>query len=130
MKELTNSVARLSSLKSESDINIEYLEAVAGVRFCLMEVAYLLHSNCSGKKNPESMNHRQQLLISQVKEMCQDHGISTDYASVGPSLYLVKLLVRQYGFPCLNQVCEAHPWMVPEELRTADQAVSLFVIIY
>ena len=129
MKELTNSVASLSSLKhiSESDINIEYLEAVAGVRFCLMEIAHLLHSNCSGKKIPESMNHRQQLLISQVKEMYQDH---TDYASVGPSLYLVKLLVRQYGFPCLNQVCETHPWMVPEELRTADQAISLFVIVY
>ena len=34
----------------------------------------------------------------------------------GPVLYLIKVLVRKLGFPCLNTVSKTHPWIVPREL--------------
>ena len=121
MDQLTYSHRVLRIYKERPEVNIEYLEAVAGVRFALMEITHLLHSNYADK---------QQLLIfdmHHVKELCTDHRINTvDFSAsntdvVGPAMYLVKLLVRQYGFPCLKQVCEAYPWIVPEGLRTANQ---------
>ena len=41
--------------------------------------------------------------------------------TVGPVLYLLKLIVRQYGFPCLAEVSTEHTWVVPPELRKADE---------
>ena len=118
MDQLTNSHKVLRVYKEKPEVNIEYLEAVAGVRFALMEITHLLHSGT-----------QQQLIFDmhRVEKLCTDHHINTvDFSAsntdvVGPAMYLVKLLVRQYGFPCLKQVCEAYPWIVPEGLRTANQ---------
>ncbi len=40
--------------------------------------------------------------------------------TTGPVLYLMRLLVRQFGFTCLQRVSQAHPWVVPESLRRVD----------
>ena len=134
MDQLTNSHRVLRVYKERPEVNIEYLEAVAGVRFALMEITHLLHSDT-----------QQQLIFDMhhVEELCTDRRINTvDFSAsntdiVGPAVYLVKLLVRQYGFPCLKQVCETHPWIVPEGLRTANQVhyedikcLDLFLFIY
>ena len=66
-------------------------------------------------------------MIELTKEVCSDPAINTtnfaasDYDIVGPAVYLIKLLVRQYGFPCLRGVFINHNWIVPEDLRTANQ---------
>ena len=83
-----------------------------------MEITHLLHSNYT--------DAQQQLIFDMrpVEELCADSRINTVASNtdvVGPAVYLVKLLVRQYGFPCLKQVCEIHPWIIPEGLRTANQ---------
>jgi len=127
----------LQEFQSEPIITIEYLEGVAGVRFALMEIAGLLHSSFvddSVKKSP--LEQQLQFEILQLaEEFCVDPNINTSDFSTsedvfGPAIYLLKLLVRQYGFPCLKYVSELHPWIIPEDLRTTDQVViSCFMFV-
>ena len=35
----------------------------------------------------------------------------------GPGNYLLKLIVRQYGFTFLRRLVKNHPWVVPSSLR-------------
>ena len=36
--------------------------------------------------------------------------------TTGPVVYLLKLLVRQAGFVCLNKIVQTRNWVVPHEL--------------
>ena len=101
---------------SHGEISLGYIEGVAKVRFALSVVAELFHKH-------EAMGPA---LLHGVKEVCTDATINhvdgtgqTD--TIGPILYLLKLIVRQYGFPCLAEVSTAHTWVVPPELRRADE---------
>lgn len=101
-------------------VSLEYLEAVAKVRFALSVVAEELRSN--------QVRGREELLQI-AYTMCTDLNVNVLDSSgrkdiTGPVIYLLKLLVRRYGFPCLKSVSEAHPWVVPEELGRGDN-VSL-----
>ena len=65
-------------------------------------------------------------LLHAVRDVCTDATINhvddtrhTDI--VGPVIYLLKLIVRQYGFPCLAEISAVHAWVVPLELRRADE---------
>ena len=94
--------------------NIEYLEGVAKVRYSLSVVAEVL-------KNEE---HYVELLRA-AGRMCSDHEVncidqSSDRGTVGPVVYLLKLLVRQYGMPCLNAAAEKHDWIIPKEMRSDE----------
>lgn len=40
--------------------------------------------------------------------------------SVGPVIYLLKLLVRRYGMPCLKGAVEIHDWILPDELESDE----------
>ncbi len=94
-----------------------------------MEIASLFHSDYIANTGKKSSFQRQlQFQIMQLaEEVCTDPAINTtDFVDdaegvVGPAIYLLKLLVRQYGFPCLKQVSEQHQWIVPEGLRATDQ---------
>ena len=101
---------------SHGEISLGYIEGVAKVRFALSVVAELLHKH-------EAMGPA---LLHGVREVCTDATVNhvdgtgqTD--TIGPVLYLLKLIVRQYGFPCLAEVSTAHTWVVPPELRRADE---------
>ena len=89
---------------------------MAKIRFALSFVAELFHKNVA----------MWPALFHAVKEVCSDATINyvdsngqTD--SFGPLLYLVKLIVRQYGFPCLVEVSTAHMWVIPPELKKTDE---------
>ena len=116
----------LKEYHSNPVITIGYLEGVAGIRFAVMEVASLLHSDCLNATAMRTSPWQYQLIQCAV-ELCADPAINTtDFASstedvIGPAVYLLKLLVRQYGFPCLKQVSDQHQWIIPEGLRTANQ---------
>lgn len=65
-------------------------------------------------------------LLHAVRDVCIDATINhvddtrhTDI--VGPVIYFLKLIVRQYGFPCLTEISAVHTWVVPPELRRADE---------
>ena len=126
---LKKSHQALRVYKSNPEIGIKFLEGVAGVRFALMEITSLLYSEISSKK--KSMPFKVLLL---AKDVCTDEDINTtDFSGevdiVGPAVYLIKLLVRQFGFPCLKSISERHQWIVPRDLRRTNQVSTLAVCI-
>ena len=101
-------------------VSLEYLEAVAKIRFALSVVAEELSNN--------RVRGREELL-QVASTMCTDVNVNVLDSSgrkdtTGPVIYLLKLLVRQFGFACLKSVSEEHPWVIPRELRRGDN-VSL-----
>lgn len=128
---LDQSYEVLRNFKNEHIISIGYLEGVAKVRFVIMEIAEFLHSHFSHEDETELLDEHQlseveHRLMKRAKKICTDHFInSTDFRTknadmFGPAIYLLKLLVRLYGFPLLKKVSEKYVWVIPEGLRTAN----------
>lgn len=126
---LQQSYQVLTDFQADKTITILYLEAVAGIRFAMMEVANLLYSQLSNitVATPKSQQQQQLeiVLIQRAADVCSDPDFNTtDFAgvdAVGPAIYLLKLLVRLYGSPCLHQLLGEHPWLLPEGLQINDQ---------
>lgn len=122
---LTKAHLTLIKYKSNPVISIDYLEAVAGTKFAIMEVAIFIHSQLIDEVATRLDEHSK-ALMEQAKEVCTDTiiNITTLYSKsvdvTGPVVYLLKLLVRQFSFPCLKQASEKYPWIVPEGLRTSN----------
>ena len=93
-----------------STASLKYLEAVAGIRFALSILAEQLKS--STVSNP---------LLRVAEKLCIDTRVNIiDPDTTGPVFYLIKLLVRQFGFPCLRAVSQLYSWLVPKGLKRAD----------
>ena len=100
---------------NEPQVSLQYLQSVAGVRFGLSVVAEQLRN---GRVDDR--------LLRVTTDLCVDHRVNVidptgRVDTTGPVLYLLKLLIRQFGYPCLKAVCEAHHWVVPEDLRRGDE---------
>ena len=65
-------------------------------------------------------------LLNAAKVLCTDKDINHINVSdmTGPIVYLIKLLMRQYGTDCLQQVSGRHQWVVPPELRQREEVSS------
>ena len=105
---------------SYGEISLGYIEGVAKVRFALSVVAEQFHKRITMKP----------ALLHAVRTVCTDPSINHigdtgQSDTTGPGLYLLKLIVRQFGFPCLTEVYMEHPWVVPHELKTADEVTVL-----
>lgn len=104
-------------------VNIRFLEGVAGMRFALKESANLLHYSQTDDQHTLICQAFQ--LIQVTEDVCTDPHINTaDFSigdAVGPAVYLLKLLARQYGFDVLNNICSKYPWVIPGSLCTSDQ---------
>lgn len=102
-----------------------------------MEVAKLIYSHFSTEGEMrlyQAAHHSGDIpaLMEKAKNVCTDTEINSttmysggNFDVTGPIVYLIKLLVRQFSFPCLKQASEKYPWIVPEGLRTSN-LVSLF----
>jgi len=69
-------------------------------------------------------------LLRAVRSVCIDPAVNlfdqTEQSdTTGPVLYLLKLIVRQFGFPCLKEVSVEHPWIMPHELKTEYEVSML-----
>ena len=108
---------QLHTSHSHGEISLGYIEGVAKVRFALSVVAEQFHKHATMKP----------ALLHAVRTVCTDLTVNhmDDTDSTGPVLYFLKLIVRQIGFPCLTEVSEEHPWVVPRELKKADQVTVL-----
>ena len=100
---------------SRSEILLGYIEGVAKVWFALSVAAELFHKRVAMRP----------ALLHAVREVCMDTTINhvdetghTD--TVGPVIYLLKLIVRQFGFPFLTEMSAVHTWVIPLDLRRAD----------
>ena len=101
---------------------LEYLEGVAKARFSLSVVAEVL-------KNEETGKHFMELLKA-AGQMCSDHEVNcidptNRQNTVGPVIYLLKLIIRQYGMPCLKAAAEAHEWLIPAQLKSKEVQVMI-----
>lgn len=65
-------------------------------------------------------------LLQQLKIVCTDKIVNTTDSGdvVGPTVYLLKVLVRQHGFHSLNKVFKQFPWIIPSCLHEAEQVYA------
>ena len=121
---LDRSRQALRAYKAKPTISIGYLEAVACAQYWMMEVAALLHSVFGDQQSTLEQQQLAFQLVHFAEELCTDPHINTiDFAddAVGSAVYLLRLLMRQYGSSCLKKVFGEHHWIVPNALRTGDQ---------
>ncbi len=95
-------------------VSLQYLEAVAGVRLSLSVLAQEL----KGDRVNSSLLRVARYLCMDIRVNVIDPTGRVD--TTGPVLYLMRLLVRQFGFPSLQTLSQSHPWVVPETLRRVD----------
>ena len=92
------------------------IDGVARVRFGLGEVAELMQKEAmeSSEASVSSEN-----IMKATKSLCTESAINKYDASgiTGPCVYLMKLIVRQYGHPCLTKVAAKYPWVIPSTLQ-------------
>lgn len=105
-------------------LNLEYLEGVAKVRFALSTVAELLNLSDQPRSQEDGVLVVQ--LLHQAREVCVDPSINVidntgQKDTVGPIVYLIKLLVRQYGLSCLQKASVEHTWIVPDLFRKTEE---------
>ena len=112
---------------------LDYLEGVARVRFALSIISELLNQNDQPWSHEDSVLVAQ--LLHQAREVCMDRNINSiddtgQRDTVGPVVFLIKLLVRQYGLNCLQRASEEHVWIVPEQLKQTGEVHRIILIIY
>ena len=115
------------ALKLYSEHNIvtlQFIEGVAKLRLSLSTFTEVLSKHIAkGQEGHDSIQHRE--LIDNCKELCTDmtvNCVNGDNSS-GPSVYLMKVLVQQYGLPTLNSVAREYPWIIPKELTESKHEV-------
>lgn len=119
-------------VQHSDSVTLEYLEGVAKVRFALSAVAEVLNQNHQPQSQEDSVVVFK--LLHQAREICTDPYLNSvdttgQRDTMGPVVYLMKLLVRQYGLNCLQKVSEAHAWIVPELLRKTEEVRNTFVVV-
>lgn len=100
---------------------LEYLEGVAKTRFSLSVVAEVLKNEETGQTFME--------LLRAAGQMCCDREVNCidptgRKDTVGPVVYLLKLIVRQYGMTCLKAAAEIHEWLIPAQLKSEEVYVA------
>ena len=106
----------------DSHTSLSYLEAVAKLRCSLSVVAELLHSQQTVVCWQYTNDDKFVILIEEAKNCCSTLQLN-DQNEAGPAVYLVKLLMRQYGPSFLYSMCKNTDflWVVPEHLRQTDE---------
>jgi hypothetical protein len=94
---------------------------VAKIRYSLSVVAEILKDGHRGHHFIE--------LIKVAAKVCSDHKINsidpTDQQDTGgPMIYLLKLIVRQYGMPHLRVAAQVHDWLIPAQLKSTQVSNS------
>ena len=96
---------------------LEYLEGIAKARFSLSVVAEVLKSEETGQHFVG--------LLKAAGQMCTDREVNCidpaeQQNTMGPLIYLLKLIVRQYGMPCLRVAAQVHDWLIPAQLMSEE----------
>ena len=89
-------------------------------------MAWLLHSRCCGLQTSESISESVLELFDLARNICMDRvinvlDVSFNKDTVGPGIYLVKLLVREYGLASLTEVSKIFKWIIPECFASTNQ---------
>ena len=121
--------------RSQTPNSLAYLAGVAGIRFAISEIASIQNFLFVNKDSERPQDI--QLLVSRLMQQAQDICVcSTNPNDLsGPAVFLLKIIVRQFGFPCLKSVSEEYEWVIPMSLRTKDEVIkcvqlSLIVVMF
>lgn len=111
------------TIHSHGELSLGYIEGIAKLRFALSVVAELFHEHVAIEP----------ALLNAVRRVCTDYIVNQFVGNgqtdiTGPALYLLKLIVRQYGFPCLAEVSMENPWVVPHKLKPEDEVIMLLIL--
>ena len=106
-------------------MSVQFLEGLAKVRFSLSVVADILEKEFSSKQTIHPSSQTMQLIYT-TQNVCSDLHVNVIDTSgrldtTGPVVYLMRLLVRQYGMPCLEKVTKTYPWVVPQQLKSVQE---------
>ena len=106
-------------------MSVQLLEGLAKVRFSLVVVADILEKESSSKQNTHPSSQTEQLIYT-AQNVCSDLRVniidtSGHLDTTGPVVYLMRLLVRQYGMPCLEKVANTYSWVVPQQLKSMQE---------
>ena len=108
-----------------ANVSVSYLEKVAHMRYGLSVVAEILRRQVTVDEEPVVAHHLMQI----ANKICTDRTLNDFDPSVcaGPSVFLVRLIVRQYGIGYLEKIIPNHPWVMPEILQNEDQVCLCIV---
>ena len=106
-------------------ISVLFLEGLAKIRFSLSVVADILEKQVSSKQKVTTSSHITQLVYT-AQNICSDLNINVidttgNLDTTGPTVYLMRLLVRQFGMSCLEKVTDTYSWIIPMELRSKQE---------
>ena len=106
-----------------ADLSVSYLEKVAHMRYGLSVVAEIFSREVTVDEKPIIARRLMQIAL----KICTDKTVNVfdESGCTGPCIFLVKLIVRQYGVACLDKIVEKHPWVVPEVLRNVGQVCHM-----
>ena len=87
---------------------------MAKVRYSLSVAAEVLKDQHKGHPFME--------LIKVVAKLCSDRKVNCidptdEQDTMGAVVYLLKLIVRQYGMPHLRVAAQVHDWLIPAQLK-------------
>ena len=113
------------ALLGPAHISVLFLEGLAKIRFSLSVVADILEKQVSSKQKVTTSSHITQLVYT-AQNICSDLNINVidttgNLDTTGPTVYLMRLLVRQFGMSCLEKVADTYSWIIPMELRSKQE---------
>ena len=101
------------------------------LRFSMSVIAELIHYQYSNEETERiTYTHHSQLLLNKAKECCSDDLLNKD--DTGPGVFLLKLLVKQYGVTFLTNLTSdaTMEWVVPRSLLQSDDVSITSVVSY
>lgn len=126
-------IALLDETVISENVSVQFLEGLAKVRFALSVVAEVMERQTSSKHMVETSAQAKQLVYTACNVCCDLNVNVIDITgrsdTTGPIVYLMRLLVRQYGMPCLETVADAYSWVIPRQLRNA-KVVGLLIAVH
>ena len=97
--------------------SVEYLEGVAKIRCALSVVAEMLVEVPIDEVDQDLLKAAKSLCTNDVVNCIDTNELQN---TVGPAIYLIKLLVRRYGMPYLKSACDVHDWIIPSALKPEE----------
>lgn len=116
--------------QSRAPNSLAFLTGVAGIRFAISEIANIHNFFFSTKdiERPQDIKLLVARLMQQGQAICVSSTNPNDL--LRPAIFLLKMIVRQFGFPCLKFVSKEYEWVIPVSLRTKENKVRWCSQVY
>lgn len=128
---LSKGYTALKNFVTDRAITLQYLEGIAQIRFGVSIAAKCIEKDLNTSAIGYSVFEQESFLklLETTHRVCTHTELNVidvygSKDSVGPVVYLQKILARQYSFSCLNSAVERHQWIMPQSLRSINEVSS------